>query len=147
MIVIGSETTIEAPVQKVWNIIIDLERYPEWNPFTPRISATRIVVGQEFVLDCRLSEKQLLRDEKEVFLAYQPEEYRLCWGTSRTRGRRGIKSWRWQICRPLGENRTHFVNYEQFRGPLAPLVWLLYGRKLKRGFDSYCEALKKRAES
>ena len=147
MKVIRSEIDVDAPVEKVWNIMIDLERYPEWNPFTPRVGAKRIVVGEEFLLDCQMTEKQLLKDEREVFLAYEPERYRVCWGTSRTKGRPGIKSYRWQICQPLGERRTHFINYEEFHGILAPLVNLLYGKKLQRGFDSYCRALKNRAES
>ncbi len=60
-----SEIDIDAPVEKVWNIIIDLERYPEWNTFTPRMGAKQIVVGEEFLLDCQMTEKQLLRDEKK----------------------------------------------------------------------------------
>ena len=147
MKVTRSEIDIDAPVEKVWNIIIDLERYPEWNTFTPRMGAKQIVVGDEFLLDCQMTEKQLLRDEKEVFLAYEPERYRVCWGTSRTKGRPGIKSYRWQICEPVNDKRTHFINYEEFHGILAPLVNLLYGKKLHRAFVGYCQDLKKRAES
>jgi hypothetical protein len=147
MKVVRSEIEINAPAQKVWDVIVDLERYPEWNRFTPRMSAKKIVVGEEFDLDCQMTEKQLLKDEHEVFLAYEPERYKVSWGTSRTRGRPGIKSFRWQICEPLDDQRTHFVNYEEFHGVLAPLVNLLYGKKLKRAFDSYCQALKQRAES
>ena len=147
MKVTRSEIDIDAPVEKVWNIIIDLERYPEWNKFTPRMGVKQIVVGEEFLLDCQMTEKQLLRDEKEVFLAYEPERYRVCWGTSRTKGRPGIKSYRWQICEPVNDKLTHFVNYEEFHGILAPLVNLLYGKKLHRAFVGYCQDLKKRAES
>ena len=147
MKVTRSEIDIDAPVEKVWNIIIDLVRYPEWNTFTPRMGVKQIVVGEEFLLDCQMTEKQLLRDEKEVFLAYEPERYRVCWGTSRTKGRPGIKSYRWQICEPVNDKRTHFINYEEFHGILAPLVNLLYGKKLHRAFVGYCQDLKKRAES
>ena len=147
MKVTRSEIDIDAPVEKVWNIIIDLERYPEWNTFTPRMGVKQIVVGEEFLLDCQMTEKQLLRDEKEVFLAYEPERYRVCWGTSRTKGRPGIKSYRWQSCEPVNDKRTHFINYEEFHGILAPLVNLLYGKKLHRAFVGYCQDLKKRAES
>ena len=147
MKVTRSEIDIDSPVEKVWNIIIDLERYPEWNTFTPRMGVKQIVVGEEFLLDCQMTEKQLLRDEKEVFLAYEPERYRVCWGTSRTKGRPGIKSYRWQICEPVNDKLTHFVNYEEFHGILAPLVNLLYGKKLHRAFVGYCQDLKKRAES
>ena len=46
MKVTRSEIDIDAPVEKVWNIIIDLERYPEWNTFTPRMGVKQIVVGE-----------------------------------------------------------------------------------------------------
>ena len=49
---VRSEIEIAAPAQKVWGIVTDLERYPEWNIFTPRMSAKKIVVGEEFDLDC-----------------------------------------------------------------------------------------------
>ena len=147
MKVVRSEIDIGAPAEKVWKIVIDFEHYPEWNPFTPRFGARQVVVGEEFLLDCQMTEKQLLRDEREVFLAYEPEKYKVCWGTSRTKGRPGIKSYRWQTCEPIDDQRTHFVNFEEFHGILAPLVNLLYGKKLRRGFDGYCRALKQRAES
>jgi uncharacterized membrane protein len=39
MKVVRSEIEIGAPVQKGWDVVVDLERYPEWKTFTPRISA------------------------------------------------------------------------------------------------------------
>lgn len=147
MKVVRSEIEIGAPVKNVWDVIVDLERYPEWNTFTPRMTAKKIAVGLEFDTDCQMTEKKLLKNEREVFLAYEPEHYKVCWGTSRTRGRRGIKSFRWQICEPIDDRRTHFVNYEEFHGILAPLVSFLYSKKLKTAFGGYCQALKKRAES
>ena len=144
---VRSEIEIAAPAQKVWGIITDLERYPEWNIFTPRMSAKKIVVGEEFDLDCQMTEKQLLKNEHEVFLAYEPEKFKVCWGTSRTRGRPGIKSFRWQICEPLDDRRTRFLNYEQFHGPLTCMVYMLYGGKMRAAFAAYCQALKKRAEA
>ncbi len=147
MKLVRSEIEINAPAQKIWNIIIDFEHYPEWNTFTPRLGVKRIVVGEEFTLDCQMTEKQLLKDEHEAFLVYEPEKYKISWGTSRTRGRPGIKSFRWQICEPLDDRRTHFINYEEFHGVLTPVVNLLYSKKLQRAYDRYCQALKKRAES
>ena len=142
-----SEIDINAPADRVWEILCDLGRYGEWNGFTPRISATEIVVGQEFDLDCQMSDKKLLRDEHEVFLAFEPANRKVCWGTSRKRGRPGIKSFRWQICEEVDATHTHFINFEEFHGILAPLVQFLYGKKLKVAFEKYCRALKQRAEA
>ena len=142
-----TEIDIDAPADRVFGIICDLERYPDWNPFTPWVSVKHVEVGLEFDVHCQMTEKKLLKNEHEVFLAYEPENYKLCFGSSRTRGRRGIKSFRWQICEPAGGNRTHLINYEEFHGILAPLVQFLYGKKLKAGFEKYCLALKQRAEA
>jgi len=138
---------IAAPAQKIFAIITDLERYPEWNTFCPRMSAKKIVVGEEVDLDCQMTDKQLLKNEHEVFLAYEPENFKVCWGTSRKRGRPGIKSFHWQVCEPVDERRTRFVNYEQFYGPLSCLVYLLYGGKLRKAYAKYAQDLKKRAEA
>lgn len=144
---VRNDIEIAAPVQRVWDVITDIERYPEWNTFCPRMSAKKIVVGEEVDLDCQMTEKQLLKNEHEVFLAYEPEKFKVCWGTSRKRGRPGIKSFHWQECVPLGERRTKLVNYEQFYGPLSGLCYLLYGSKLRKAYDRYVQDVKKRAEA
>lgn len=145
---IDSEILIDAPPAAVWRVITDLDRYPAWNRFTPRITlATRdLAVGAELDLDCQMTPRKLLRDEHEVILALEPERFALCMGTSRTRGRPGIVSYRWQICEDASAGRTRFLNHEEFQGPLAPLVHLLYARKLRRAFAGYCQDVKARAE-
>jgi len=143
-----AEIVIQAPPERVWAVITDLDRYPEWNRFTPRITlATRdLRVGAELDLDCQMTPTSLLRDEREVILAVEPERFAFCMGTSRTRGRPGIKSFRWQLCHPHEGGRTRFENFEQFHGPIAPLVHALYSRKLRAAFVGYCADLKARAE-
>lgn len=41
---IRTEVVIEAPLQEVWDALVDFESYPQWNPFIPHISG-RVVVG------------------------------------------------------------------------------------------------------
>lgn len=143
------EIDIDAPVERVWQVLTDLDAYPEWNRFTPRITlrTADLAVGAELDLDCQMTDTKLLRGEREVILALEPAEHRFCMGTSRKRGRPGIRSERWQICEPLGAERTHFVNYEQFEGWLAPAVYFLYRAKLAKAFERYCEDLKRRVET
>ena len=137
---------IAAPPQAVFDVILDVDRYPEWNPFTPRMTVRtdEIAVGKEFDLDCQMTETQLLEGEREVVLALDREKLHFCMGTSRSRGRPGIKSFRWQKCEPAPAGGTSFENYESFHGPLGPIVWLLFRKRLKRAFENYCVALEER---
>jgi hypothetical protein len=146
---VDSEVTIAAPADRVFAVIVDVEQYPEWNSFTPRMTLRNdaVVAGTEFDLDCQMIERQLLRGEREVVLAVDRERHVLCNGTSRTRGRWGIQSERWQRCHPLPDGRTRVENYEIFRGPLTLLLWLLYRGRLRRAFARYCADLKRRAEA
>ena len=149
MMQIRSEIIVNVPAHVLWDIITDFDSYPNWNNFTPRITLRNadFKEGAEFDLDCRMTERQLLRNEHEAILAIDREQLRLCMGTSRTKGRPGIRSFRWQLCKPVGDSSTRFVNYEEFHGPLAPVVYFLYTKKLSVAFRKYCEELKVHAEN
>jgi hypothetical protein len=146
---ISAAIEMGAPADFIYQIVTDFDRYGEWNSFTPRITLTNAAVqfGAEFDLDCQMTPTHLLKNEHEMILALDPEHLRFCMGTSRTRGRPGITSYRWQICTPLAEALTRLVNYEQFFGPISPIVYLLYRAKLAAAFDRYCAEVKARAES
>jgi hypothetical protein len=49
-------------------------------------------------------------------------------------------------CEPLGEGRTRYTSDDTITGILAPLVMLVYGRPMQKGFESACTARKRRAE-
>jgi hypothetical protein len=143
------EREIAGSPELVFEVILDVDRYPEWNVFTPRMTmcSNEVAVGKEFDLDCQMTDTQLLEGEREVVLALDREKLEFCMGTSRTRGRPGIRSFRWQKCLPAPGGGTYFENYEYFEGPLGPLVYLLYRRRLKSAFERYCDALEQRVVS
>jgi uncharacterized protein YndB with AHSA1/START domain len=143
------ECEIAAPPELVFQVILDVDRYPEWNVFTPRMTmrSDEVAVGKEFDLDCQMTDTQLLEGEREVVLALDREKLELCMGTSRTRGRPGIRSFRWQECHAAPGGGTHFVNYEYFEGPLGPVVYYLYRKRLRKAFERYCDALQERVVS
>jgi uncharacterized protein YndB with AHSA1/START domain len=143
-----SEIEIFAPADVVWNIITDPDNYSKWNPFIPRITleTQNMAVGAEFDLDCQMTDTQLLKNEKEVVLAIDPKEFTFRMGTSRERGRPGIVSNRCQICKATGAKTTTYINYEEFRGFLSPMVYFLYSKKLQSAFNGHNMALKEYAE-
>jgi len=58
MTVVKAEIEIDAPAEKVFDILTDLEAYPEWNPFTPWVESP-LELGSPVHLYARLrSEKR-----------------------------------------------------------------------------------------
>jgi hypothetical protein len=58
-----------------------------------------------------------------------------------------IESERFQTLVPIDTNTTQYATHETFTGLLAPLLKLLIGKDLQRGFDSVALNLKRCAES
>ena len=132
---------IEAPVQRVWEILVDVERYGEWNPFTTRVD-TSLEVGSSVDLyvtlgPFRLKQPELIQDVVPTSL--------LAWGM--TMGARWLlKTRREQRLEPLGDSRCRYTTTDAFTGVLTPLVVLLFGGLIRRGFNAMALALKERAE-
>ena len=137
-----AEIDIEAPQALIWRILVDLEHYAEWNPFTYGYSGT-LGVGEPFVFKVRMN-AALKLDAPEVFHLIEPPN-RIAW-------RGAYPHWlvaatRYQVLTPLTPTRTHYHTWETFRGGLGLVVVTLFGRDVERGFQAMAAALKARAEA
>jgi hypothetical protein len=140
---IATEIEIGASADRVWQILTDFPRFPEWNPlirsvhgkaaegaklkilvespgrkpmaFKPRV--TRVVPGQEFRWLGRLIVPGVF-DGEHIF----------------------------EIS-PRGDDRVRFVHRECFSGVLVPILWKSMDVSTRRGFEAMNEALRKKAES
>ncbi|MDA1188608.1 MAG: SRPBCC domain-containing protein [Chloroflexi bacterium] len=133
-----TEIEINAPAQKVWQVLTDFESFPQWNPFI-----TKAVWKAE--KGARLSVTlQGMTIGPTVLKADAGKELR----------------WRGQVGMPgifdgehhfiLSETaagKTKFVHGERFTGVLVPVMGL-FGvlKKAEAGFLEMNEALKARAE-
>ena len=140
---VRAEIEIDAPAERIFDILTDLKSYPEWNPFTPRVEST-LRPGDPVKLYVRLRGERLSHRVEYVTKNERPS--RLCWGTTIGAGFL-LRAERCQTLTRIDERRTRFVNEDVLRGWLAPLVMLAFGRAMQRGFGSVATALKKRAES
>lgn len=140
---------IDAPVELVWEIIIDFNRYPEWNPLNRffRLDAGAEVgrtvtfgpswgpydrptlPGADFT-QC----ETLTVWEENCCLAYAVISR--CFNAERV-----------QHVSPLGAGRTRYQTYERMSGIIEPFVRRLYGARIVAGFTANGMALKKRAEA
>ncbi len=141
--IVRAEIEIDAPVDRVWEILRDLDGYAAWNPFTPRVEST-LRVGDPIHLHVRLRGERLTH-RVETVTAAEPRK-KLCWNM-----KMGapflLSAERCQLLASLDAQRTRYLCEERIRGALAPLVMLLYGDAMQRGFDDCGAGLKKHAES
>ena len=140
---IRAEIEIDAPAEEIFEILTDLDAYPEWNPFTPRVEST-LRPGDPVHLHVRLRGERLSHRIEYVSANERPAK--LCWGAA-IGARFLVTAERCQTLTPLDAGRTRYATIDEIRGWLTPLVLLLFGRAMQRGFEAVATALKQRAES
>jgi hypothetical protein len=137
--VFSIQATIEiaASAERVWSILCDLERYGEWNPFTTRVESDRIV-GHPIVLHVDFGGRRPMR-RVEIVRRFEPG-IELRWGMTM-----GPAWWfraeRWQRVEVLDAGRCRYSTGDEFEGVFAPVVYALYGAKVRRGFEAVAAAL------
>jgi hypothetical protein len=142
--IVRAEIEIDAPPDVVFDHLTDLEKYPEWNPFTPHIDST-LEVGAPVRMRVRLGKGARLSRQVEYVTANQ-RPTRLCWGAD-IPFRFLVRADRAQTLELLEGGRTRYVCTDEISGLLTPLVIRFFGPAMQRGFEDCASALKVRAES
>ncbi len=134
---IYTEIDIDAPPREVWEILVDNQRYPEWNPYHVRVDG-ELVVGEPLELEIHKPNGEQIEIEPHVLRIVPYRE--LTWGG----GIRGI-FYGEHVFRlsPLGLHGTRLVHEESFDGIAVPFASL---DAIEEGYRQMNEALKKRAE-
>ena len=139
--VIHTEIHIDAPKERVWNVLADFDAHPEWNPFITGIDG-EAAAGQMLTVRLRPPGGRAMTFRPKVLAAVPGRELR--WVG--TLGIPGLFDGEHRFfLEDAGPGRTRFVQEEAFRGALVPLL----GRALQRtraGFELMNSALKGRVE-
>ncbi|MEX0874080.1 MAG: SRPBCC domain-containing protein [Actinomycetota bacterium] len=138
------QTTFEinASADRVWEILTELDRYPEWNPQIPAASGT-VEAGAK--IDLRL--KFPGRPAMNVSAIVERAEPNL------------LFTWRGHLVAPwffvgyrkfeiqaIDGNHVRMTHVEDIRGLFAPVFVLLMGRPVESSHRSLNEAIRTRAE-
>jgi polyketide cyclase/dehydrase/lipid transport protein len=70
---VRQQTLIEAPVARVWTLVGDPRRYPDWLPRVFEIQGQRFEEGTEFI---QVSQQPLLGRDEAHFLIDEMDEFR-----------------------------------------------------------------------
>jgi hypothetical protein len=144
---------IDAPVELVWALMLDLDAYGDWNPFIYRVDRAPDLVGrpaqldERFTLQVRFGGGRAVSSRERVTAIEAPVDGRARleyefygrlhqWGL--VRGRRQ------QHLSPGAGHSTVYTSEETFRGPLS---FLLPVRAVQDGFRRHAAALKTHAET
>jgi hypothetical protein len=141
-IVHRSEAVINAPAEDIWDVIIDLDSYPEWNPYTVKMTST-LKVGDPMIMKVKMSEA-LTIDQTENIRVIE-EGHKICWGIDTTSPEFNSGE-RCQWLEALPGGSTRWVNEDLIEGSANPLVTALFGDAVQVGFDAVAVALKDRVE-
>jgi hypothetical protein len=133
---------IDAPVERVWAILVDFENYPGWNPLTVKIKGDP-EVGHEVTLYAMLGGRCMKR--KHCISRVEPNQA-LCWTIVSNRPWL-MRGERCQQLEDLGNGRCRYTNDERVEGLASIPVALLYKAKISRALDQLGEALKQQAEN
>ena len=135
---------IDAPQAFVWDVLVDYDRYPEWNPYTVRVD-TRLEIGADVVLHLphpdRPGETMQNVEVMRVIDAPRHLQYDTAGNLP------GIFAVRDQWVEDLGDGRSSYRTTDVFSGEYAQVAYDLQGQWVKDGFDAVAHALKARAEA
>ena len=140
---IKTEIVIEAPIEKVWDILMDHEAYPSWNPFIKQASGST-EVGENLKVTLQSEGNKPMSFEPLVLVNEKNQEFRWI-------GKLGIKGIfdgeHYFIVEQVGTDQTKFIQGENFTGILAGLLIAIIGKDTIGGFTAMNEAIKNRAET
>lgn len=136
-----TQIIIHAEISKVWNVLMDFEAYPNWNPFIRSINGTK-KIGEKLTVFIKPPDGNGMTF-KPVILNLDPgKEFR--W-----KGKLGIHGIfdgeHYFLLEHVDAGVTRFVHGEKFSGILVPLMGGLL-EKTKIGFESMNESLKEQCE-
>jgi uncharacterized protein YndB with AHSA1/START domain len=147
---------IDAPIETVWAVVLDTERYAEWNPFVVRAETPQPpAIGNRIVLHVRWANGRSSRSPERITALRPPHEGRegpagtqealLSYVYEGLPARLGlVRGTRHQrLTQPPG-GPTTYDTVEVFSGPLVRFAG---PDRVADGFRRHAEALKARAES
>jgi hypothetical protein len=141
--------TIDAPIDLVWSVMLDLPAYREWNPFIYKVRKSgdeTARVGDDLVLHVKFSSGRRFASPERITAIQAPAtgkaalEYEFrgplhACGLIRGRRRQQLEE---------VDGSTRYRTEERFRGLIGFTVSLA---AVQDGFERHAAALKQRAES
>ena len=133
---------IDAPPEKVWEVLTDLASFPAWNPFIVRADG-ELREGGRLQVTLQVPDMRPVTFRPRLLAVRPGHEIR--W-----RGVTGVPGLfdgtHALTVEPLPEGRSRFRTHEDVTGILLPVLGKVM-RRTQQGFERFAQAVKARAES
>jgi uncharacterized protein YndB with AHSA1/START domain len=141
--IVSDTVEIDAPQELVWSVIVDFERYGEWNPYTFRVDAV-LELGAEVLLHLPDPSKpgESFTTLEHMRVIDAPHHLQYDTGSSFA----PMLAIRDQWVEDLGNGRSSYRTTDVFQGPGADAVFAMQQEWVTAGFNVTAYALKDRAE-
>lgn len=139
---LNTSIEINAPVEKVWEVLTNFTDYPKWNPFIKSLKG-RFEVGEVLFVTLQVPDSKPMNFSPRCF--HIEKNKRFSWkGKFLIPGLfDGTHSFKMEA---LDSNRTNFIQEEKFSGILVPFFWNQIQHKTRTGFEMMNVKLKEEVE-
>ena len=140
---IHTEIEINAPAEKVWSVLTDFSKYPDWNPFVKSVEG-KVAVGTAFKVKLQQPEGKIMTFKPKCLAFEENREFRWIghlFIKGLFDGEHVFK------LKPIEGNKTKFVQCENFKGILVSLFWKDLNTKTIKGFEMMNRKLKEISEA
>ena len=127
----SDEITIEAPLELVWDVLVDFANYGQWNSFCPSAEAS-LELGSPIVMKTMLGDQ--LIDQTEYIRRIEPP-FAIAWGMENQPGD-SIHAMRTQTLQKLDDCRCTYNNIDEFSGEGVPAMMEFAGQLVEDGFNT-----------
>ncbi len=143
-----SSITIDAPIERVWEVMLDVKNYPAWNPFVVRVETSGDVsvpsAAMRLFVEWNNGGRQ--SSDELIEIADSPSRgkdgiKRACWAyrfTGFLAATGAVKAIRYQWLEERGNGQTLYRTREEFTGWLCRFIPLA---KVQDGFKRQAAAL------
>jgi hypothetical protein len=139
---IQTEILINTDITKVWDVLMNFDSYPKWNPFITSISGEP-KLGKRLTVSINPPGGKGMTFKPTILTLESNKEFR--W-----KGKLGINGIfdgeHYFILEFLENDMTNFIHGEKFSGLLVPLVGKML-EKTKKGFQLMNESIKNECET
>jgi len=133
--------SIDAPAEMVWSVIVDFDRYGEWNEFCPQIEGEP-KLGAALTMKVDLGRG--LQEQVEYITSIDAPR-KIVWSMQNRAGD-PIHANRSQLIESVDESHCTYWSIDEFQGDAVAAMMKALAKSVEHGFELCARGLKREAE-